>query len=81
MVQNLVPQNSGYKYFSLQLSAWYLSDFINHNQKVAAQINLTAIRNALTGGNNENFKVVELENLIHLFQECETGSMSEYKEL
>jgi hypothetical protein len=35
----------------------------------------------LIRGKNENFKVVELENLNHLFQECETGSMDEYKEL
>lgn len=53
----------------------------NKDQQVAAGINQTAIRNALIRGKNENFKVMELENLNHLFQECETGSMDEYKEL
>jgi len=49
--------------------------------QVNATVNQNAIRNALIKGNNKNYKVVELENLNHLFQECTTGKMNEYKEI
>ena len=49
--------------------------------QVDAKINQTAIRNALKEGNNENFEVITLENLNHLFQECETGDMAEYENI
>ncbi len=49
--------------------------------QVNATINQNAIRNALNKGNNKSFKIVELENLNHLFQECETGNINEYKEI
>jgi len=47
--------------------------------QVDATVNQNAIRNALIKGNNKNYKIVELENLNHLFQECKTGKMNEYK--
>lgn len=40
--------------------------------------NLTAIKNALNKGGNKNVTTIEFPNLNHLFQECETGSPSEY---
>jgi len=40
-----------------------------------------AIGQALIKGKNENYKIVELENLNHLFQECETGKIDEYKKI
>ena len=49
--------------------------------QVNATVNQNAIRNALIKGNNKNYKIVELENLNHLFQECTTGKMNEYKEI
>jgi len=49
--------------------------------QVNATVNQNAIRNALIKGGNKNYKIVELENLNHLFQESKTGSMNEYKEL
>jgi len=49
--------------------------------QVNATINQNAIRNALIKGDNKNYKIVELENLNHLFQECTTGDIDEYKEL
>ncbi|MGB8376526.1 MAG: alpha/beta fold hydrolase [Salegentibacter sp.] len=49
--------------------------------QVDAKVNQTAIRNALQEGNNKNFKVITLENLNHLFQECETGDMAEYENI
>lgn len=49
--------------------------------QVNANINQNAIRNALIKGENKNYKVMELENLNHLFQECKTGNMNEYKEI
>ncbi len=51
------------------------------DQQVDAIINQNAIRNALIKGENKNYKIVELENLNHLFQECETGNINEYKEI
>ncbi len=49
--------------------------------QVNATINQNAIRNALIKGNNKNYKIVELENLNHLFQESKTGNINEYKKL
>jgi pimeloyl-ACP methyl ester carboxylesterase len=46
--------------------------------QVDATVNQNAIRQALIKGNNKDYKVVELENLNHLFQECETGKIDEY---
>lgn len=49
--------------------------------QVNASINQNAIRNALIKGGNKKYKVMELENLNHLFQDCKTGNMNEYKEI
>lgn len=49
--------------------------------QVYAAVNQNAILNALIKGNNDNYKVIELENMNHLFQECETGAISEYKSI
>jgi len=46
--------------------------------QVPAKINLEAIKNALEKGGNKNVTTKELQNLNHLFQECETGSPAEY---
>ncbi|MCL1821191.1 MAG: alpha/beta hydrolase [Prolixibacteraceae bacterium] len=46
-----------------------------------AEVNLSAIGNALKKGGNKNYKTKELANLNHLFQECETGSPAEYIEI
>lgn len=40
--------------------------------------NLSAIENALKKGGNKNYTIKKLENMNHLFQECETGSPEEY---
>ena len=49
--------------------------------QVDATINQNAIRNALIKGNNKNYKIVELENLSHSFQECVTCDINEYKDI
>lgn len=49
--------------------------------QVDAKINQTGIKNALIKGNNKDYKIVELENLNHFFQECETGKMNEYRKI
>jgi len=49
--------------------------------QVDATINQNAIRNALIQGNNKNYKIIELENLNHLFQECATCDINEYKDI
>ena len=46
--------------------------------QVPAAVNLDAIKKALEKGGNKNVTTKELSNLNHLFQECETGSPSEY---
>ena len=46
--------------------------------QVPAKVNLEAISKALTKGKNKNVTIKELPNLNHLFQECKTGSPSEY---
>lgn len=40
--------------------------------------NLPAIEEALKSGNNQDITVVEIPDLNHLFQRCDTGSMAEY---
>ncbi len=49
--------------------------------QVDADINLTAIEQALMEGGNNNFQVKKLEGLNHLFQTAETGAGSEYSEI
>ncbi|REG89410.1 alpha/beta hydrolase family protein [Winogradskyella sediminis] len=49
--------------------------------QVNAKINQNGIRQALTKGGNQDYKIVELENLNHFFQECETGKMDEYRKI
>lgn len=46
--------------------------------QVPPKENLTAIKNALIKGGNKNVTTIEFPNLNHLFQECKTGSPSEY---
>ena len=49
--------------------------------QVPAKENLTAIQTALAKGGNQKVTIKELDKLNHLFQECETGSPSEYAEI
>ena len=49
--------------------------------QVPSKENLTAIQRALAKGGNQKVTTKELANLNHLFQECETGSPSEYAEI
>jgi hypothetical protein len=49
--------------------------------QVDASINQKAIREALVRAGNKNYKIVTLENLNHLFQECKTCKMEEYKDI
>jgi fermentation-respiration switch protein FrsA (DUF1100 family) len=49
--------------------------------QVPAKVNLDAIGEALAKGGNKKATLMELPNLNHLFQECETGSPSEYAKL
>ncbi len=46
--------------------------------QVPAQLNLNAIKYSLEKGGNKTVTIKEFENLNHLFQECETGSLDEY---
>jgi pimeloyl-ACP methyl ester carboxylesterase len=49
--------------------------------QVNAKMNQDGIRNALIKGGNKDYKIVELENLNHFFQECKTGRMDEYRKI
>ncbi len=49
--------------------------------QVPSKENLPAIQAALVKGGNQKVTTKELANLNHLFQECETGSPSEYAEI
>jgi len=51
------------------------------DSQVNAKINQEGIRNALIKGGNKDYKILELENLNHFFQECETGKMDEYRKI
>ena len=49
--------------------------------QVSAAQNLPVIRKALEAAGNQNFEVVELQGLNHLFQTAKTGSPNEYAEI
>jgi len=49
--------------------------------QVPPKSNLPAIEKALAEGGNKNFKTMELPNLNHLFQNSETGTVSEYAQI
>jgi alpha/beta superfamily hydrolase len=49
--------------------------------QVPAKDNLAAIKSAVESNGNTKVKVMELENLNHLFQEAKTGALSEYAEI
>ena len=49
--------------------------------QVNAKINQNGIRQALIKGGNKDYKILELENLNHFFQECDTGKMDEYRKI
>jgi hypothetical protein len=49
--------------------------------QVAAQENLTAIRDALAAGGNTRVKTLEMPGLNHLFQACTTGAVAEYGQI
>ncbi|WCO03165.1 alpha/beta hydrolase family protein [Psychroserpens ponticola] len=51
------------------------------DSQVNAKINQEGIRNALIKGGNKDYKIIELENLNHFFQECETGKLDEYRKI
>lgn len=49
--------------------------------QVEAKINQDGLRDALTKGISQDFKIIELEGLNHLFQSAKTGKMDEYSEI
>ncbi len=49
--------------------------------QVDPKLNLPSIAAALKAGGNSQFRIVELPSLNHLFQECETGGISEYNNI
>ncbi|HEY3742227.1 MAG TPA: alpha/beta hydrolase [Bryobacteraceae bacterium] len=51
------------------------------DRQVPPDLNLPAIRKALTAGGNQHFEVEELPGLNHLFQTAKTGSPSEYADI
>jgi len=53
----------------------------NKDVQAPSKENLPAIENALLNGNCCNYKIIELENHNHIFQNCTTGKISEYKKI
>jgi uncharacterized protein len=51
------------------------------DKQVDPQQNLAAIKEILTQSGNKDFKVVEIPNLNHLFQDANTGSWTEYESI
>lgn len=49
--------------------------------QVDPKLNLPPIESALTKAGNKDFTITQIESLNHLFQECETGSPSEYSSI
>jgi len=53
----------------------------SNDLQVIAEPNLSAIKTALTAGDNADFMTIELEGLNHLLQTSETGLISEYGQI
>lgn len=51
------------------------------DHQVVSHQNLPAIAKALEDGGNQNFTVLELSSLNHLFQTCQTGAIYEYENI
>lgn len=49
--------------------------------QVLADVNQNTIKQALEKAENKDVTILKIENLNHLFQECETGAMSEYGQI
>ncbi|MGL4632429.1 MAG: alpha/beta hydrolase family protein [Leadbetterella sp.] len=49
--------------------------------QVSSKENLAGIKRSLDKGGNKDVTILELSNLNHLFQECKTGSPTEYSEI
>lgn len=49
--------------------------------QVTSKENLSGIKRILTVNNNDDVEIHEMENLNHLFQECETGLPQEYEKI
>jgi len=64
-----------------QLTSPVLALIGEKDLQVPPKSNLPAIEKALAEGGNKNFKTMELPNLNHLFQNCETGAVSEYGQI
>ena len=89
--ETIVDQITGYEFVSLIKSepSKYLEQIkcpvlaINGSKdfQILPEENLLAIKNSIEKNGNKKVKVVELENLNHLFQESETGMLSEYSEI
>jgi pimeloyl-ACP methyl ester carboxylesterase len=53
----------------------------NKDIQVVAETNLSAIEKSLVIGGNKSYEIHHLENLNHLFQNCNTGFRDEYGEI
>ncbi len=53
----------------------------SNDLQVSADINLNAIEKALKSAKNNNYKIVKLDGLNHLFQHSETGLPAEYGDI
>lgn len=51
------------------------------DKQIFSKQNLPVISQALEEAGNENYKVVELPKLNHIFQTCQTGSFTEYSKI
>ena len=49
--------------------------------QVASDVNLPAIRKAVTSGGNSDMTVIEYPGLNHIFQHCKTGLPAEYGQI
>lgn len=46
--------------------------------QVLPDLNMPEIEKSLVAGGNQDFEMIKIEGLNHLFQKCETGTISEY---
>ena len=53
----------------------------SNDKQVDPKVNKKGIKEALSKAKTNDYKIVELEKLNHLFQESETGSMEEYSRI
>lgn len=80
---NMVPSMKGFldispEYYLTKIKCPVLAVYSSKDVQVPAKENAAAMSKALKQSGNPDYTIIEISNVNHLFQKCETGYPSEY---